>query len=51
MTIIELSLDGNQYCAKIGDDLQSGEAGFGDTPADALCALADAIKETDLCKE
>lgn len=28
----ELSIDGNQYCFLLGSDLQSGVAGFGDTP-------------------
>jgi hypothetical protein len=27
-----LSIDGNQWCALYGEDLQSGIAGFGDTP-------------------
>lgn len=31
-----LTIDGNQWCALYGDDLQSGVAGFGDTPADAM---------------
>lgn len=31
-----LSIDGNQYCALLGDDLQSGVAGFGDTPEAAM---------------
>lgn len=31
-----LSIDGNQYCALFGDDLQSGVAGFGDTPEAAM---------------
>lgn len=31
-----LSLDGNQWCALFGDDLQSGVAGFGDSPAEAM---------------
>ena len=31
-----LSLDGNQYCALLGDDLMSGVAGFGDTAAAAF---------------
>lgn len=31
-----LSLDGNQYCALFGDNLQDGVAGFGDSPADAM---------------
>lgn len=28
--------DGNQWCVRYGDDLQSGVAGFGDTPAAAM---------------
>lgn len=31
-----LSLDGNQWCALYGVDLQCGIAGFGDTPAKAM---------------
>jgi len=31
--------DGNQWCALYGDDLASGVAGFGDTPADAMTAF------------
>lgn len=31
-----LSVDGNQWCALYGEDLQSGVAGFGDTPALAM---------------
>ena len=31
-----LSVDGNQWCALYGDDLQSGVAGFGDSPALAM---------------
>jgi hypothetical protein len=31
-----LSIDGNQWCALYGADLQSGVAGFGDTPALAM---------------
>ena len=31
-----LSIDGNQYCALFGTDLQSGVAGFGDTPEAAM---------------
>lgn len=29
-------IDGNQWCALYGEDLMSGVAGFGDTPADAV---------------
>lgn len=28
--------DGDQYCALLGDDLQSGVCGFGSSPADAM---------------
>lgn len=30
-----LTVDGNQWCALYGEDLQSGVCGFGDSPADA----------------
>ena len=36
----KLSLDGNQYCALIGENLQEGTAGFGVTLPAALRALA-----------
>ena len=29
-------VDGNQWCALYGDDLQDGVAGFGDSPEDAM---------------
>lgn len=32
-------LDGNQWCALYGDNLQDGVAGFGDTPAEAMAAF------------
>ena len=31
-----LSIDGNQWCALYGENLQDGIAGFGDTPAKAM---------------
>lgn len=31
-----VSIDGNQWCALYGEDLQSGVAGFGSTPAEAM---------------
>lgn len=31
-----ISVDGNQWCALYGLDLQTGIAGFGDTPAQAM---------------
>lgn len=33
----KLSIDGNQWCALYGDDLQSGVAGFGDSVYLAMC--------------
>ena len=41
---LRLSLDGNQWCALIGEDLQEGIAGFGDTRYDAIRALADEME-------
>jgi len=32
----KLSIDGNQWCALYGKDLQSGVAGFGDSPQKAM---------------
>lgn len=32
----KLSIDGNQWCALYGDNLQDGVAGFGNSPADAV---------------
>lgn len=34
-----LSVDGNQWCALYGEDLQNGVAGFGDSPALAMYAF------------
>lgn len=31
----KLSIDGNQWCALYGENLQDGVAGFGDSPEDA----------------
>ena len=31
-----ISIDGDQWCALYGDNLQDGVAGFGDSPADAM---------------
>lgn len=33
---ITLRLDGDQWCALSGSNLQEGEAAFGDTPEEAL---------------
>ncbi len=32
----KISIDGNQWCALYGDNLQDGVAGFGDSPAKAM---------------
>ncbi len=37
-----LSIDGNQWCALYGSNLQDGVAGFGDTPAAAMQAFDSA---------
>lgn len=34
-----LSVDGNQWCALYGDNLQDGVAGFGDSPEAAMAAF------------
>lgn len=33
----KLSIDGNQWCALYGDNLQDGVAGFGESPYLAMC--------------
>ena len=35
----KLYRDGNQWCALLGDDLQSGVCGFGDSPHAAMMAF------------
>lgn len=40
-----LSLDGNQWCALFGDNLQCGVAGFGDSPEEAYNAFDKAWRE------
>lgn len=35
----DILVDGNQWCALYGSDLQNGVAGFGDTPAKAMEAF------------
>lgn len=40
-----ISIDGNKWCALYGDNLQDGVAGFGDSPADAMCAFDQAWNE------
>ena len=38
-----LSKDGNAWCALLGDNLQVGVSGFGDTPMQALWAFDTAM--------
>ena len=38
-----LMADGTAWCALLGDDLQSGVAGFGDTPSAAMLAFDQAF--------
>lgn len=38
-----LAIDGDMWCALLGDDLASGLAGFGKTPADAMTAFDQAF--------
>ncbi len=43
---VEISLDGDQWCALVGANLMEGVAGFGNTPLEALKALCDEFAET-----
>lgn len=38
-----LSADGTSWCALLGENLQVGVAGFGDTPAEAMAAFDKAF--------
>jgi len=38
--------DGNQWCALYGEDLQSGIAGFGNTPFLAMADLRDQLNKS-----
>jgi hypothetical protein len=40
-----LFIDGNQWCALYGENLQDGVAGFGDSPADAARAFDAAMTQ------
>lgn len=40
-----LTIDGNQWCAIYGDNLQDGVAGFGSSPAEACTAFDKAWTE------
>jgi len=44
--IIQLSLDGDQWCALVGADIIEGVAGFADTPLGAIRQLCDELEFT-----
>ena len=44
--IIEISLDGDMWCALVGANIQDGVAGFGNTRIEALEALCQGFRET-----
>jgi hypothetical protein len=50
---IRLFKDGYDFCALLGPDLMTGEAGFGDSPSLALRALAAVldVNETEEHRE
>ncbi len=41
---IKVFQDGDQFCALVGKDLQTGSAGFGDTPTQALRRLVQLME-------
>ena len=43
--IVEISLDGDTWCALVGVNIQDGVAGFGNTPLGALEALCQEFRE------
>jgi len=45
MDVIRVFIDGDHWCAVLGEDLQDGLAGFGNTPQEALRELADEIDQ------
>jgi hypothetical protein len=47
-------VDGNQFCALYGENIQEGICGFGDTPEEALMAFDEewfkGFEAVELCK-
>jgi len=41
---VTISLDGDQWCALVGDNIQEGVAGFGNSPVEALENLCQEFK-------
>lgn len=46
MNVTQVFLDGNQWCALLGENIQEGIAGFGLSPKEALESLAGELEET-----
>ena len=44
---VAISLDGDRWCALIGENLQEGLAGFGESPVQAIRALANEIEQNN----
>jgi hypothetical protein len=45
--MVRLTKDGNMWCALIGDDLQTGIAGFADNPIQALLELSVELEDLE----
>ena len=45
--VVNVYPDGDQVCARIGENLQEGTAGFGDDIPAALRTLADTLEKTE----
>ena len=43
---IQIGRDGDQWCALVGEDLQSGTAGFGSTIAEAVTQLTQEMEQS-----
>jgi hypothetical protein len=43
-TIVRIYRDGDKICALVGENLQEGYAGFGETEADALKELTETME-------
>ena len=41
----QIMMDGDQWCALIGEDLATGIAGFGNTPKEAVEALLENLDD------
>jgi len=48
MVTVELTQDGDMWCALVGPNIQEGTARFGKTPGEALRVLAAAIETEEV---